>query len=243
MGTNGKNLSRGGLALILFTLASLGFGCSTPPPRLPGFPEGDAQARRRAKKLAMAGFLVHYSFGPDINLATVFTPGTRYQRIVEYMSSFFTDELSRSSHFKLVPLSKVKENRFYRTMSIEPDPRSRLRSTCPAGYRKLSPRDQFDYRGLCNALGVDGLVLFEFSYSMLSSTFTRSARIHSANLLGLGSDGTILYRRSSLGQESGRQYFADYAWLRKRTFEQDIHCLDLAVRSVAWDFLDSFAPR
>lgn len=242
---NVESKRRSGVLVVLLCAAVLtaGTGCSALPPPLPGFPEGDPAARRKTKKLAVAGFLVHYSLGPDMNLSTVFNRGTRYQLMVESAFANFADELGRSPYFKTMLASKVKGNSYYRDMKIDPDPRSRLRSTCPEGYRKLGPGDQYDYRGLCRALGVGGIVLFEFSYSMLSAVFTRAARIHSANLLVLGEDGTILYRRSSFSQISGGQYFAEYAWLRRRSVEQDLYCLDMAVRSIAGDLVVSFAPR
>lgn len=221
----------------------LGAGCSTLPPPLPGRPEGDAAARRQVRRLAVVGFLVRYDFGPDMDLFTVFSPGTRYQLVPESMFACFADELGTSPCFELVLPVKVKEDSFYRSMKIEPDPRSRLRSTCPAGYRKLRPTDEYDYRGLCRSLAADGLILFEFSYSTFSSMFTRSARIHAADLLALSSDGTVLYQRDDFGQTSGSQYFAEYAWLRRKTMAQDIHCLEVALRSVARDFVLAFAPR
>lgn len=229
--------------VMVLVAASAGAGCSTLPPRIPGYPEGDVAARRRTKKLAVVSFLANYDFGPSMNLSTVFAPGTRYQKTVESMYMYFADELLKSPYFRILPAAGVKRNRFYKSMKVNPDPRSRVRSTCPSGFRKLCPDDEFDYGRLCRELKVDGLVIMEFTYSTYSNVFTRGAKIHAANLFALGADGTILYSRRGFTQFSGAQYFAEYAWLRRRSFAQDIYNLEIAVRAIAGDLIRAFAPR
>jgi hypothetical protein len=227
-------------AVVILTLAA---GCSTAAPALVGPPRGDAVARTKVKKLAIAGFLVNYDFGPNTDLTTVFAPGTDYQATVESAFADFADELARSPHFSLVAPETVKASSFYREMKTEPDPRSRLRSTCPAGYRKLEPSDRYDYEGLSEALGADGLIFFEFAYRTRSSAFRREAWLHGANILALAADGTILYQREGFRQGSGGKYFGEYAWLRRKTVAQDQYCLGAALRAVARDLAATFAPR
>ncbi len=230
-------------ALAALVILALCAGCSTLAPPFAGPPRGDAGARTKVKKLAIAGFLVNYDFGPNIDLTTIFGSGTVYQATVESAFADFADEIGRSPYFKLVPPSAVKTNDFYRKMKTDPDPRSRLRSTSPAGYRKLGPTDAYDYEGLSRALGVDGLIFFEFAYRTRSGAFTRGAWLHSANLLALAADGTILYQREGFRQDSGSKYFGEYAWLRRKTLVQDEYCLGAAVRAVARDLVRAFAPR
>ena len=230
-------------ALAALLILAVGTGCSTLPPPLAGPPRGDAGARTKISKLAIVGFIVNYNFGPNTDLTTVFAPDLPYQATAESAFTDFADELARSPHFTLVPPATVKANEFYRKMKTDPDPRSRLRSTSPKGYRKLGPNDDYDYRGLCRALDVDGLIFFEFAYHTRSGAFRRSAWLHAANLLALAADGTILYQREGFRQGSGSKYFSEYAWLRRRTVAQDQYCVGAAVRAVARDLINTFAPR
>ncbi len=227
-------------ALVLLVNVPACFSLSS---RLPGYPEGSVSARRAVKKLAIVGFLVHYNLGPEVNLATVFNPDAWRQQTVEYAFAAFAAELKRSRHFKILPPSAVRANRYYKKMKIDPDPRKLLRATSPACLRRLSASNNFDYRRLCRALGVDGLILLEFSYSMHSGLFLRSARIISASLTSLDKDGYILYKRERFALSSGGKYFKEYTWLRMRSPKHDKYCLGIAVRAIARDFILTFAPR
>lgn len=230
-------------ALAVLAVLALGAGCSSLPPPFEGPPRGDAAARTKVRKLALVGFLVNYGFGPNTDVTTVFAPGTVHQQTAESAFADFVDELAGNRSFEFIPPATVKANGFYSKMKTDPDPRSRLRSTSPAGYRKLAPSDVYDYEGLSRALGVDGLIFFEFAYRTRSGAFTRGAWVYSANLLALAADGTILYQREGFRQYSGSSYFAEYAWLRRRTLAQDRHCVGAALRAVARDLIAAFAPR
>ena len=229
-------------AAAMVVLAVWAEGCSGLPERLAGVPEGDAAARRGIKKLAVVGFLVHYDLGPHVDVSTEFAPGSHRQAVVEFMFDSFVAELEASTGFKLVRPSAVRASDFYGNMEVNPDPRSRLSSTCPAGYRKIAPQDDYDCSGLARALGVDGLVLFEFDYRVTSGAFTRAARIERGTLVAVTDAGRAGYRRRDFSLGSGRRYFADYAWLRIRSIRQEMHCLGAVVREVARDFVAAFAP-
>jgi len=126
--------------------------------------------------------VVGYSFYRDVQMeeGSLFNPKAGFVELTEedaeYLMMQEADErvletLRALGAFSVMPREEVLANEFYQSSTKDPSKKRNLAWYFPKDYREIKLKKQ-SAKALCEALGVDAIVLIEFKHALSESTTT-----------------------------------------------------------------------